>query len=452
MPAELGPDLIGGWGRTALTAGYVRRGVRAEQVPEILSDSSLFPDRGVVARGLGRSYGDPAQNAGGLVLDMTALDKVISFDGQTGTVHTEAGVSLDTLARVLLPTGWFLPVTPGTRQVTVGGAIAADVHGKNHHRDGSFGRYVTRFGLATADGTVREVSPETEPALFWATTGGMGLTGVMLDATIRLIPVQTSSMLVDTVRAADLDQLLVALEQADHHRYSVAWLDCLARGRHMGRGVVTSGEHATHDQVPVAGPTSRSFAPRAFVGAPSWVPTGLLNRASIAAFNQAWYRKTPRSRNDELQGIGTFFHPLDGVRSWNRLYGPRGLLQYQCVVPDEGSLRAVLDRISTAQAPSFLTVLKRLGPGTPGPLSFPRPGWTLTLDFPVETPGLSGLLDGLDRIVAGSGGALYLAKDSRMAPDLLAATYPRLAEWSELRDRVDPHRRLRSDQSRRLSL
>ena len=182
------------------------------------------------------------------------------------------------------------------------------------------------------------------------------------------------------------------------------------------------------------------------------MPTGLLNRASIAAFNQAWYRKAPRSRVEELQGIGKFFHPLDGVRSWNLLYGPRGLLQYQCVVPDEGSLRLILDRISTAQAPSFLTVLKRLGPSTPGPLSFPRPGWTLTLDFPVVTAGLSGLLDGLDEVVAGSGGALYLAKDSRMAPELLAATYPRLAEWAAVRDRVDPQHRLRSDQSRRLSL
>lgn len=450
MPAE--PDLIGGWGRTALTAGYVRRGLRAEQVPEILCDSSLFPARGIVARGLGRSYGDPAQNAGGLVLDMTSLDQVISFDGRAGTVHAEAGVSLDTLMRLLLPAGWFLPVTPGTRQVTVGGAIAADVHGKNHHRDGSFGRYVTRLRLAMTDGTVREVSPDSDPALFWATTGGMGLTGVVLDATVRLIPVQTSSMLVDTVRSGDLDHLLAALEQADHHRYSVAWLDCLARGRHMGRGIVTSGEHAASDEVPVAGPTSRSFAPRAIVGSPSWVPTGLLSRASIAAFNQAWYRKAPRSRVEELQGIGAFFHPLDGVRSWNLLYGARGLLQYQCVVPDESSLRLILDRISTAQAPSFLTVLKRLGPGTSGPLSFPRPGWTLTLDFPVVTPGLRDLLGGLDAIVAGSGGALYLAKDSRMAPELLAATYPRLAEWAAVRDRVDPQRRLRSDQSRRLSL
>lgn len=444
--------LISGWGRTAATAGRLRGGLRAELVPQILKDRNVSPDRGVVARGLGRSYGDPAQNAGGLVLDMTSLNRVLSFDGEHGTATVEAGVSLDTLMRLLLPAGWFVPVTPGTRQVTVGGAIAADVHGKNHHRDGSIGQHISRLSLALPDGTIREVSPDSDPELFWATTGGMGLTGLVLDATVRLIPVQTSSMLVDTVRAPDLDHLLAALERADRHRYSVAWLDCLARGRHMGRGIVTSGEHAAQTEVSAPAPESRVFAPRAVLGAPAWVPPGLLNRASIAAFNQAWYLKAPADRAGELQGIGQFFHPLDGVRSWNRLYGPRGFMQYQCVVADEESLRRILEKISTAQAPSFLTVLKRFGPGAPGPLSFPRPGWTLTLDFPVATPGLPDLLDGLDVIVTGAGGALYLAKDSRMRPEMLAATYPRLAEWSEVRERVDPDRRLRSDQSRRLEL
>lgn len=452
MWAEDEPALISGWGRTAPTAGYLRRCLSPEQVPEILLDGNAFPDRGVVARGLGRSYGDPAQNAGGLVLDMTSLDRVLDFDGQHGTVTAEAGVSLDTLMRLLLPAGWFVPVTPGTRMVTVGGAIAADVHGKNHHRDGSLGRHVSRMRLALPDGSVREVSAERDPELFWATTGGMGLTGVILDATIRLTSVQTSTMLVDTVRAPDLDHLLAALEQADRHRYSVAWLDCLARGRHMGRGIVTAGEHAPQNDVPATAPASRVFAPRTVLGAPAWVPPRLLNRMSIAAFNQAWFGKAPTRRIGELQGIGTFFHPLDGVQRWNRLYGPRGFVQYQCVVPEEDSLRCILERISAAQAPSFLTVLKRLGAGAPGPLSFPRPGWTLTLDFPTTTPGLADLLDGLDDVVATAGGRLYLAKDARMRPELLAATYPRLAEWSAVRARVDPDRRLRSDQSRRLGL
>lgn len=450
MSSDSRRELLTGWGRTAPSSAHLCGDLRAEQVAQVLADRGRSGDRGVIARGLGRSYGDPAQNAGGLVLDMTSLDRVCSFDGRAGTVTAQAGVSLDTLMRLLLPAGWFLPVTPGTRQVTLGGAIASDVHGKNHHRDGSFGRYVDEFSLAQSDGTVTAVRPDCDPELFWGTVGGMGLTGVVLEATIRLTPVQTTAMLVETVRADDLDALLGALEQGDRHRYSVAWLDCLARGRHMGRGIVTSGEHATRGDVGAG--SRREFAPRTVAGAPPWVPPGLLNRASIAAFNQAWFRKAPRRRTGQLQGIGQFFHPLDGVRSWNRLYGPRGLTQYQCVVPDTDSLREVLDAISRAQAPSFLTVLKRLGAGTPGPLSFPRPGWTLTLDFPAGFPGLRALLMRLDEIVGGCGGALYLAKDARMPPDLLRATYPRLAQWSALRDRVDPDRRLVSDQSRRLSL
>jgi decaprenylphospho-beta-D-ribofuranose 2-oxidase len=444
-----GPRLLTGWGRTAATAAANVAQPQRSEVSDLLIHGRQS-GRGVIARGLGRSYGDPAQNAGGLVLDMTAASAVLSFDAEAGIVRAEAGVSLDVLMRVLLPCGWFLPVTPGTRYVTVGGAIAADVHGKNHHRDGSFGRYVEQLTLALADGTTVDLTPESDPELFWATVGGMGLTGIILEATIRLTPAPTSTMLVDTQRAKDLDELLGALEDADRHRYSVAWLDCLARGRQLGRGVVTSGEHATLDaDRDAAG--QRVFGATARLTVPTHLP-GLLGRPSIAAFNLAWYAKAPRRRVEEVQGISTFFHPLDGVRGWNNVYGPAGFLQYQCLVPDETTLRTILTRIGDARAPSFLTVLKRLGAGTPGPLSFPRPGWTLTLDFPASTTGLDQLLDGLDRLVAAAGGCIYLAKDSRVQPELMSAFYPKLDAWREIRDRIDPDHTLESDQSRRLSL
>lgn len=440
-------ELVAGWGRTAATAATVARPTDQAQVLELIGSAG---SRGLVARGLGRSYGDPAQNAGGLVLDLAAFDQVLSADLERGSVRAQAGASLDTLLRLVVPCGWFVPVTPGTRMVTVGGAIAADVHGKNHHRDGSFGRHVESFELALPDGTVRTVTPEGDPELFWGTCGGMGLTGVILAATLRLIRAPTSLMRVDTERAADLDELLAHLVDAeDRHRYSVAWIDSLATGRHAGRGIVTSGEHATLADV---GDRAPDYAPKVLAAAPGWVPPGLLNRASITAFNEAWFRKAPRHQEGALHPIEAFFHPLDGVRGWNRLYGPRGFLQYQCVVPDEATLRTILGRLSAGRVPSFLAVLKRFGAASPGPLSFPRPGWTLAIDVPAATPGLGPVLDGLDELVAGAGGSLYLAKDSRVRPELVPALFPELAAWRRLRDRVDPDRRFVSDQSRRLSL
>jgi len=444
-------ELVAGWGRTAATAATVERPTDPDQVVELIGSAG---SRGLVARGLGRSYGDPAQNAGGLVLDLTGLDQVLSLDLEAGVVRVQAGVSLDALLRLVVPCGWFVPVTPGTRLVTIGGAIAADVHGKNHHRDGSFGQHVESFELALADGSVTTVTPASDPELFWGTCGGMGLTGVLLTATLRLMRAPTPLMRVDTVRAADLDELIAGLVDAeDRHRYSVAWIDTLATGRRAGRGIITSGEHASLDDVAERSRRSPAvYAPKVRAAAPGWVPPGLLNRASIAAFNETWFRKAPRNEVGALQSIGAFFHPLDGVRGWNRLYGPRGFLQYQCVVPDEATLRTILGRLAAAKVPSFLAVLKRFGAASPGPLSFPRPGWTLAIDIPAATPGLGPVLDGIDQLVADAGGSIYLAKDSRLRPELLPDLYPQLPAWRLLRDRVDPDRRLVSDLSRRLSL
>lgn len=387
---------------------------------------------------------------------MTALDRVHAVDVAGGTVLCDAGVSLHRLMEVLLPLGWFVPVTPGTRYVTVGGAIGADIHGKNHHVSGSFTRHVLSLELLTADGRVRTVAPGTP--LFDATAGGMGLTGVILTATLRLQPVETALMSVDTERAGDLDDLMARLTATDHrYRYSVAWIDLLARGRATGRAVLTRGDHAPLDALPAR--SRARHAPLAFrtsrlPATPDFLPGGLLSRTTVGLFNEVWYRKAPRESRGRLQRIATFFHPLDGVPHWNRVYGRGGFVQYQFVVGHgrEEALRRIVRRISARRCPSFLAVLKRFGAADPGWLSFPVPGWTLALDIPAGLPGLGAFLDELDEEVADAGGRVYLAKDSRLRPELLAAMYPRLDDFRALRAELDPRGVFVSDLARRLAL
>ncbi|MGW7540633.1 FAD-binding protein [Streptomyces sp. NPDC054770] len=444
---------VTGWGRTAPTAARLIRPRTYQEAADAIRDCGA---RGGIARGLGRAYGDAAQNAGGAVLDMTGLDRIHAIDADGGTVLCDAGVSLHRLMEVLLPLGWFVPVTPGTRQVTVGGAIGADIHGKNHHVSGSFSRHVLSFELLTADGQVRTVSRGTP--LFDATAGGMGLTGVILTATVRLLPVETSYMSVDTERAADLDDLMARLTATDHrYRYSVAWIDLLARGAATGRAVLTRGDHAPREALDAgtrAGRAPLAFRPRTLPAAPDFVPDGLLGRSTVGLFNELWFRKAPRARVGQLQRISSFFHPLDGVPHWNRVYGRAGFVQYQFAVGhgQEDALRRIVARISERRCPSFLAVLKRFGDADPGWLSFPVPGWTLALDIPAALPGLSAFLDELDEEVAGAGGRVYLAKDARLRPELLTAMYPRLGDFRSLRAELDPHGVFVSDLSRRLGL
>lgn len=443
---------LSGWGRTAPSVATVLAPVDDADVAAAVTGAG---ERGVLARGLGRSYGDSAQNGGGTVLDMTSLARVLAVDTRSGLVTAEAGVSLDTLVRVLLPLGLLVPVLPGTRQVTLGGAVAADIHGKNHHARGSFGQHVVALDLLTADGSVRTLTPEGDPRLFWATVGGMGLTGVVLRVSLRAVPVETAYFTVDTERASDLDDLMSRLRADDHrYTYSVAWVDLVARGRATGRAVLTRGWSARRDDLPrkLRG-RPYSFTPRSLVTAPDLFPSGLLNRATVAAFNEAYYRRAPKDQRGAVQGLGQFFHPLDVAADWNRVYGPRGFLQYQLVVPfgQEEALRRAVTRLSRAGTPSFLAVLKRFGPGSPGHLSFPTPGWTLALDIPVRR-GLGHLLDELDELVVEAGGRLYLAKDSRTSAETLRRMYPRVEEWRAVRDEVDPHGVFRSDQARRLGL
>jgi decaprenylphospho-beta-D-ribofuranose 2-oxidase len=442
--------LLTGWGRTAPSLSTVTR-LPAEGVPDAIRAAGR---RGVLVRGLGRSYGDAAQNAGG---DIIVLEDgpPIRLDTWAATVRVGGGTSIDQLIRYLLPHGFFVSVTPGTRFVTVGGAIAADIHGKNHHRHGSLGHHVVEMDLVDAQGRRSTLTPEATPELFWATVGGMGLTGVVVSAVLRVLPVETAYMRVDTDRVANLPDLLAMMSATDdRYTYSVAWIDLLAQGKALGRSVLTRGEHAALTELPEdrqREPLRPAGLPR--LSAPGWAPDRLMNHWSVKAFNELWFRKTPRERRDEIQHLSSFFHPLDGVSGWNTLYGRRGLTQYQFVVPLEAdaALIEAVRRIAAAGHASFLAVLKRFGPGSPGMLSFPMPGWTLALDLPAA-PALAGLLNDLDELVVSAGGRVYLAKDARTSAARIREMYPRLEEFRALRRRTDPERVFRSDLARRLDL
>jgi decaprenylphospho-beta-D-ribofuranose 2-oxidase len=448
--------LLTGWGRTAPTASRVLTGPTAESLAEAVRSAG---PRGVIARGLGRAYGDAAQNAGGLVVDMTGLNRIHRIDVDSALVTVDAGVSLETLMRRLLPLGLWVPVSPGTRFVTVGGAIASDIHGKNHHRDGSFGQHVVSMDLLTASGEVRTLrpdGPDADAELFWATVGGMGLTGIVLCATIRFKPAETAYFVVDTERTADLDDLMDRLERTDHrYPYSVAWIDTVATGARMGRAVLTRGWPARLEDLPRRlRRDPLRFDPRQILPrTPAVFPSGLLNNLTVSAFNEVWYRKAPRDRRAEIQHITPFFHPLDMIADWNVIYGPRGFLQYQFVVPFQAqdAMRRALEKISASGHVSFLSVLKRFGEADPAPLSFPAPGWTLALDLPVGGD-LGALLDSLDQLVLDAGGRVYLTKDSRLTADTLQRMYPRIDEWRKTRAAADPQGVFSSDLSRRLAL
>jgi len=445
--------LLSGWANTAPSGARVATPTDRAGLAAALAAAGR---RGVIARGLGRSYGDPAQNAGGLVVDATQVRGIQTFDGEAGIVTAAAGTSIHELMATLVPQGWFVPVTPGTRQVTVGGAIASDIHGKNHHQAGSWCDAVEAMTIVTPAGGVARITPDADPELFWATAGGMGLTGIIVDATFRLRRIETSLLSVDTDRTPDLDTTLGLMETGDHrYHYSVAWIDLMARGGSMGRSILGRGRFAPLDQLNARQQRDPlAFRSSTLLTAPSLVPPHLINPLTIKAFNEAWYRKAPRRRRDQLQSIGAFFHPLDLVDRWNRLDGPTGLLQWQFVVPLAAvdDLRSIIGELSQSGCPSFLAVLKRMGPGNPGPLSFPIEGWTLAFDVPTTSPGLAELLDRLDERVAEVGGRLYLAKDSRMRPELVRAMYPKLDDWLSVRRAVDPDQRLMSDLARRLQL
>ena len=444
---------VAGWGRTnPSTCDLVD--VDRSTAASVILDA---PARGALARGLGRSYGDSAQNGGGMLVRLRGSAADIFLDEQTGIVTTGGGVTIDELLRVVVPRGWFVPVTPGTRSVTIGGAIASDIHGKNHHVDGSFASHVVSLVLLLADGSTVDVGPAQQPDVFWATVGGMGLTGIILEARFRLLAVETSRCLVETSRHGDLESLLSTMSEGDErYRYSVSWIDLLATGRHLGRSVLTRGDHAKVADLDRRGAGDPlAYGARQRVSVPPLVPRpGFINVASVSMFNEGWFRHYSAQRTGTIETISTFFHPLDGVGAWNRVYGRGGFVQYQFVVPfgQEDALRLVVERLSASGAPSFLAVLKRFGPGNAAPLSFPTPGWTLALDVPTRSKGLAAVLHDLDRMVLDAGGRHYLAKDAHTTAEAIRRGYPRLGEWQEVRNRLDPDGVWCSDQARRLEL
>ncbi len=433
-----------GWGRSSRATVAAGRPERARDLTALLGDHHA---RGVIAYGSGRSYGDAPLNDGGQVLLTGRLNRLLSFDADTGELVCEAGVTFADLQRVFLPRGFCVPVTPGTAFATIGGAVANDVHGKNHDRVGSFGDHVLWLDLVLASGAVERVSPDHHPELFAATIGGVGLTGVILHVCFRMIPVPSPWLTVREQRIADLDGFFDAFESVrDEADYSVGWIDGLARGRRLGRGILETAAFADGAVRPVAARRPRRV--------PVDLPGIALNPLSVALFNRLYYRRVPDRGRSRAVPAERFFYPLDGLHDWNRIYGKRGFYQFQCVIPDAAAragIRLALEEIGAARSASFLAVLKTLGGAGRGHLSFPMRGYTLALDFPRRDKA-GALLVRLERIVLDHGGRVYLAKDAVLSADGFAAMYPGLADLRAVLAEVDPDRRFQSDLARRLGI
>ena len=397
-----------------------------------------------IARGLGRCYGDAS--LGPAMVSTLSMNRLLGFDESTGLLRAEGGVTFADLLRVFVPRGWFPPVTPGTSFVTLGGAIASDVHGKNHHSEGSMYHHVTAFTLFTARGGRLTCSRESHPDLFDATFGGMGLTGLIEEVALRLKPIASPWIEQTVIRCRDIHEQIAVFEQQAHLPYSVSWLDCLNGN---GKGLFMGGRHAAADArpAPAAWREPRLSLPFSF-------PSFTLNRLSVGAFNALYYQRGPAQPRQHTTHFQPFFYPLDAIGNWNRMYGRKGFVQYQFVVPladGAKTLPPLLKAIRNCPSPPFLAVLKRFGPASGGWLSFPMEGYTLAVDFPVRK-GLFDYLDQLDARVADAGGRIYLTKDARMNGKWLEQMYPRLRDFQALVQHHDPEGRLTSAQSVRLGI
>ncbi len=423
--------------------------------PERYADLSTVTGP-AIARGQGRAYGDAALNASQHVVLTERLNRLLDFDDKTGVLRAEAGLTMQELLDFALPHGWFPQVTPGTKFVSLGGCVAADVHGKNHHHDGAFSSCVRSLELITADGTRMQCSRDENSEAFWATVGGMGLTGIIGEVELQLRPVDSAYIRATHHAASNLKQAFELFEQHDSATYSVAWIDLQAKGAVQGRSVVMLGEHAGLDELDeVARKTPLKTKARGSRRIPFDMPGWLLNPATIGGFNGLYYRMEGGKSSPFIIDYDKFFYPLDALEEWNRLYGKRGFLQYQCVVPRKGAFEALsqlLDTLASSKHPAFLGVLKKMGAASSGLMSFPMEGYTLALDLPFSGDGLLELLQRFDEIVTATGGRVYLAKDARLHHDTLHAMYPSTDAFMKVKNELDPGGRFSSNLSRRLGL
>ncbi len=441
---------LSGWGNFPRVECPIFFQRRIEQMQELVQSGHS----GLIARGLGRSYGDSAVSRGGVLLQ-TTRNRFLAFDAESGRVTCEAGVTLEDIIHVAIPKGWFLPTTPGTKFVTVGGAIAADVHGKNHHRDGAWGEYLQRFSLLLADGSVIQCSPQVNQDVFWATVGGMGLTGIILEATIQLVQVPSAYVDVKQRRSRNLDEAFdLFIETDEKYKYSVAWIDCLSQGQELGRSVLLLGNDAPADMLRASGKHEPLFWPcKRSKSIPFAFPGLAMNKLAIKAFNGLYYHS--HGNKNTFVDFDSYFYPLDSIHHWNRIYGKRGFVQYQALFPRECSREAMttlLKMISKSGQASFLAVLKSSGVANQGILSYLFDGHTLALDFPYRGEKTDRLCRELDKVLLDFGGRVYLAKDALVNAETFSRMYPKLNEFKRIKQRLDPQSIFRSQQSDRVGI
>jgi len=409
-----------------------------------------------LARGAGLSYGDAALNENGNVILTERINRLLEFDEKGGVLTAEGGITLGEILNVIVPKGWFVPVTPGTQGVTLGGAVAADVHGKNHHIDGSFGQFIDKLTLITPNQRIN-CSPNENENIFWATIGGMGLTGIISEVRLKLKPIESAYIYTKYHAAENLNQLFdLFSEPTIDDQYSVAWIDCLSSAGKLGRGIFMSGHHATLDELDSnTNKSPLSTKMKSPLSIPVDFPRWALNPLSIKAFNALYYWTNARKQTPFISDYSQFFYPLDNIQNWNRLYGKNGFIQYQCVIPEQNAqegIRLILEKISSSQSSSFLAVLKRMGPQNKGMLSFPLAGYTLALDLTMNNEKLFKLLNELDKLVIQYGGKVYLAKDARLNKESFREMYPRYDEWQTIKNQLDPNNIISSSLARRLAI
>ena len=435
---------ISGWGNYPKRESEILYFNKSCELDSILRENPVL-----TPQGNRRSYGDSA--LGDHVLSTLKFNKFLGFDRDRGTLKCQSGVMLSEILEVIVPQGWFLPVTPGTKFITVGGAIASDIHGKNHHKDGSFSNFLIRMSILCGDGKIYECSKTENPDLFEATCGGMGLTGIIIDAEFSLKPVETAYINQLQIKAKNLEEAVDLFIRHENYTYSVAWIDCLKGGKNLGRSILMLGEHAKKEELGKGIRNPLQIHRDSRLNVPFNFPSFTLNSFTVKAFNQLYYSKNLKKESRNILHYNPYFYPLDNVLNWNRIYGVKGFLQYQMVLPMESKegLVKIVESISSSKIGSFLAVLKVFGEQD-GMMAFPKRGYTLALDFPIRKK-LFPLLDKLDKIVVENNGRIYLTKDARMDKETMK-TYPRMNEFLDIVRKYNPDQNFRSDQSKRLSI